>query len=56
MKKQNPYLYLIIGGPVVVVIASIVTIYIAVTNPVYLVEEKVSTEVSERSDMRARNQ
>ncbi len=32
-KKNNIYLWIIIGGPIVVIIACIATIYIAAKNP-----------------------
>lgn len=32
-QKQNPYVWLIIGGPSIVIVASFVTLYLAITNP-----------------------
>lgn len=32
-KKQNPYVWLIIGGPAIVIVASFITLYLAITNP-----------------------
>ncbi len=37
-KKNNIYLWIIIGGPIVVIIACIATIYIAVKNPSIVIE------------------
>ena len=37
-KKNNIYLWIIIGGPIVVIIACIATIYIAVKNPNIVIE------------------
>ena len=30
---QNPYVWLIIGGPSLVIVASFITLYLAITNP-----------------------
>ncbi len=32
-KKQNPYVWLIIGGPSIVIVASFITLYLAISNP-----------------------
>jgi hypothetical protein len=54
--SKNFYLKLIIAGPVLVIVASIVTIYIAVKNPPILVIEKdTSRHTSEEPAMKARN-
>lgn len=37
-KKNNIYLWIIIGGPIIVIIACIATIYIAVKNPNIVIE------------------
>ncbi len=55
--SKNFYLKLIIAGPVLVIVASIVTIYIAIKNPAILIVEKdiSHNNSSEEPAMKARN-
>lgn len=36
---KNPFIWLLIGGPILVIIASFITVYLAVTNPDPAIED-----------------